>query len=88
MDGLLEASGWWGKQFVDSETVHPLLFPTGDRRALWAVNPILAFGGLGVVTKLPALRHRNHAGVINSASPLLRTQQPQGEAAHNALPRR
>ncbi len=61
LDGLLESSGWWGKQFVDNETVHPLLFPTGDGRALWAVNPILAFGGLGVVTRLPALRRRNHA---------------------------
>jgi hypothetical protein len=65
LDGLLEASGWWGKQFVDSETVHPLLFPTSDRRALWAVNPTLAFGGLGIVTRFPALRHHKYAGVIN-----------------------
>jgi hypothetical protein len=77
LDGLLEASGWWGKQFVDGETVHPLLFTTGDRRALWAVNPILAFGGLGVVTRIPALRHRNHAGTINAAGPLLRTRSPK-----------
>ena len=62
LDGLLEASGWWGKQFVDGETVYPLLFTNGDRRALWAVNPILAFSGLGVVTRIPALRRRNHAG--------------------------
>ena len=34
LDGLLQASGWWGKQFVDCATVHPLLFPTGDGRAL------------------------------------------------------
>lgn len=26
MDGLLEASKWYGKEFVDPETVHPLLF--------------------------------------------------------------
>src|SRR5215210_432830 len=25
-DGLLEAYGWYGKQVVDTETVHPLLF--------------------------------------------------------------
>jgi hypothetical protein len=74
LDGLLEASGWWGKQFVDGETVHPLLFTTVDGTALWAVNPILAFSGLGVVTRIPALRHRNHAGAINAASPLLRTR--------------
>jgi len=26
LDGLLEAYGWWGKEVVDAETVHPLLF--------------------------------------------------------------
>ena len=26
MDGLLESSNWYGKEFVDSENVHPLLF--------------------------------------------------------------
>ena len=77
LDGLLAASGWWGKRFVDAETVHPLLFPTSDRRALWAVNPTLAFGGLGIVTRFPALRHHKYAGVINSASPLLRTRRPK-----------
>jgi hypothetical protein len=77
LDGLLQASGWWGKQFVDGETVHPLLFPTGDGSALWAVNPILAFGGLGALTKIPGLRHRNHAGTINAVSPLLRTRSPK-----------
>ncbi|QSJ14349.1 DUF4334 domain-containing protein [Nostoc sp. UHCC 0702] len=26
MDGLLETSNWYGKEFIDSENVHPLLF--------------------------------------------------------------
>ncbi len=26
MDGLLERYGWYGKAFIDAETVHPLLF--------------------------------------------------------------
>lgn len=26
MDGLLESSGWYGKQFDDLDSVHPLLF--------------------------------------------------------------
>src|SRR3954452_1935406 len=56
LDGRLEASGWWAKQCVDSETAHPLLCPTSDRRALWAVNPSLAFGGLAIVPKFPFLR--------------------------------
>jgi hypothetical protein len=37
LDGLLAASGWWGKQFVDAETAHPLLFRAGETR--WAMNP-------------------------------------------------
>jgi len=38
MDGLLEASGWWGKRFDSVDAVHPLLFsdPTGD---VFAVDP-------------------------------------------------
>ena len=32
MDGLLEAANWYGKEFVDAEHVHPLLFsmPNGE----------------------------------------------------------
>ena len=26
VDGLLEVSGWYGKEFVDADQVHPLLF--------------------------------------------------------------
>lgn len=74
MDGLLAASGWWGKQFVDGETVHPLLFPTSDGTALWALNPILAFGGLGVADKLPLLKKRPMAGPIATMKPLLQTR--------------
>ena len=77
LDGLLDASGWWGKRFVDAETVHPLLFPTANGRALWAVNPILAFSGLGVATRIPGLRARKHVGIVNLASPILRTREPK-----------
>jgi hypothetical protein len=77
LDGLLAASGWWGKRFVDAETVHPLLFPTGDGRALWAVNPILAFSGLGLATKIPGVKRRSHLGAINLASPVLGTREPK-----------
>lgn len=77
LDGMLEASGWWGKQFVDAETVHPLLFPTRDRAALWALNPLLAFGGMGVATKIPALKKQNLRGLINVLDPVLRTRAPK-----------
>lgn len=44
MDGLLDVSGWYGKEFVDADHVHPLLF--GRPGALYAVNPKLMPIGL------------------------------------------
>lgn len=74
MDGLLATIGWWGKQFVDAETVHPLLFPTRDGTALWALNPALAFGGLGLARKLTG---RPLAGPITALRPVLHTRSPR-----------
>ncbi|MCY1044920.1 DUF4334 domain-containing protein [Corallococcus sp. bb12-1] len=39
MDGMLSATGWYGKQFIDAESVHPLLFFTEDRAAVFPVDP-------------------------------------------------
>ncbi len=74
MDGLLEASGWWGKQFIDEENVHPLLFPKDGGTALWALNPVLAFGGLGLATKVPAVRNLSLVQPISALRPALRTK--------------
>lgn len=38
MDGLLTASGWYGKQFDGPEAVHPLLFSTPGR-GIFSVDP-------------------------------------------------
>ncbi|MBU9764618.1 DUF4334 domain-containing protein [Mycobacterium sp. TNTM28] len=77
MDGLLAASGWWGKQFVDTETVHPLLFPTSDGTALWPLNPLPAFGGLAVATKLPLLKKRPMSRPITALRPALQARAPK-----------
>ncbi|NTX41624.1 DUF4334 domain-containing protein [Myxococcus sp. CA033] len=39
MDGMLGATGWYGKRFVDEESVHPLLFYTEDRASVFPVDP-------------------------------------------------
>lgn len=39
MDGLLDCSGWYGKQFIDAENVHPLLIWTANKKGLYAINP-------------------------------------------------
>ncbi|MCK5752893.1 MAG: DUF4334 domain-containing protein [Mycobacterium sp.] len=77
LDGMLAASGWWGKQFRDAETVHPLLFPTSDGSALWPLNPALAFGGLGVATKVPGVKNRSFAGTIAALRPILAARGPK-----------
>lgn len=77
LDGMLAASGWWGKQFVDTETVHPLLFPTRDGSALWAMNPALAFTGLGVVTKIPVLKRGPLSGPVSLLRPIVGTKTPK-----------
>ena len=38
-DGLFEASGWYGKMYLNDEEVHPLVFFADDKKELWSVNP-------------------------------------------------
>ena len=74
MDGLLETSGWWGKQFVDAETVHPLLFPDVSGESLWPLNPSIAFSAMGLATKLPLLERLALAKPIAALRPVLQAR--------------
>ncbi len=56
MNGLLEVSGWYGKAFVDAETVHPLLFWNASRTGVFPVHPARLPLGLSWVPKTPLLR--------------------------------
>jgi hypothetical protein len=38
MDGMLEAFGWYGKEFIDRDHVHPLLF-TDNKGKRFALDP-------------------------------------------------
>lgn len=69
-DGLLTLFGWYGKQFIDADRVHPLLFYTRDRKRVFAVDPkFIPLGpGLARLKKLKALAPLGLA--------LLRTRQP------------
>lgn len=51
MDGLLEASGWWGKRFDSVGDVHPLLFADGSGE-VFPVDPRKV--PLGLADKVPA----------------------------------
>jgi GXWXG protein/Domain of unknown function (DUF4334) len=86
LDGLLEAYGWYGKEFLDEESVHPLLF-TDRSGAPRPVDPgWLPIGAL-----------RDYAGflqlwplrtALSSIRPLLYTTKPKArlrEVTHRGV---
>ena len=73
-DGLLEQYGWYGKEVVDPETVHPLLF-RGSRGAPYPVDPDHA--PLGLLRRFPDLARTSAARASFSVvRPLRRTTRP------------
>ena len=86
LDGLLEAYGWYGKEFLDDETVHPLLFNDRSGRPR-PVDPSL----------LPVNLLRDYAGflqlwplrtALTRLRPLLHTSRPKGrlrEVTHRGV---
>jgi hypothetical protein len=75
LDGLLEAYGWYGKEFLGPESVHPLLFRGRDGRPR-PVDPEL----------IPLWLLRDHAGLarlwpvrtaFGRVRPLLYTNRPK-----------
>jgi hypothetical protein len=74
LDGLLTAYGWYGKEVLDAETVHPLLFL--DRRGVpRPLEPAPA--PLGVLRRQPWLARTPPARAAFAAlRPLLTTRRP------------
>ncbi|MEO0602340.1 MAG: GXWXG domain-containing protein, partial [Myxococcota bacterium] len=70
MSGLLSVSGWYGKAFLDPDTVHPLLFWNASRTGVFAVHPSRLPMGLPVPVT-PLLR----LGVV-LGRPYLATRRP------------
>uniref|UniRef100_A0A6B2LPZ5 DUF4334 domain-containing protein n=1 Tax=Arcella intermedia TaxID=1963864 RepID=A0A6B2LPZ5_9EUKA len=69
-DGLLEATGWWGKWFETPETVHPLVF--GLPGSLYAVNPVLTPWALAYPTLFKSL-----SWLVRPTLSMLRTTKPK-----------
>ena len=73
LDGLLEAYGWYGKEFLDAETVHPLLFGTGSGPR--PVDPALL--PVGMLRDRPGLaRSRLARAAFSAVRPLITTTRP------------
>ena len=72
MDGLLEASGCYGKQFHSVDAVHPLLFRAPDGE-VFAVDPRRV--PLGLADRVPAAAMERGKGLLGVLKPALRTRR-------------
>ncbi|GJM11143.1 MAG: hypothetical protein DHS20C11_34190 [Lysobacteraceae bacterium] len=71
MDGLLDLVGWYGKQFIDEDNVHPLLFYRSSTR-LFSVNPMTMPLGL-MKYRLP--RWRIYRPLLRLLRPIVGTRK-------------
>lgn len=69
MDGMLQASGWYGKQFDDVDHVHPLLF-RGRGDDIFAVEPRKV--PLGLASRMPASVVARSGKAVAALKPALR----------------
>jgi hypothetical protein len=75
LDGLLEAYGWYGKEFLDAESVHPLLFRDGSGRPR-PVDP--AFVPMALLRSRPGLAQSAPVrAAFTRVRPLLFTDRPK-----------
>lgn len=74
MDGVLEPSGWYGKQFDSNDEVHPLLFTTPDGE-IFAVDPRRV--PIGLAGRVPHSAVRTGRRLLGVAKPALRTTAPR-----------
>jgi hypothetical protein len=75
LDGLLEAYGWYGKEFSDAETVHPLLFRDRAGRPRPVDPELLPIGLLRDRTGL--VHHPLARSAFSGVRPLLFTRKPK-----------
>ncbi|MBD2344123.1 DUF4334 domain-containing protein [Anabaena subtropica] len=74
IDGLLEISNWYGKEFIDSENVHPLLFLDNQEKIFRvAPNPTL----MDWVLKLPIPKNKSLRPLLVSMNYLMKTDNSQ-----------
>lgn len=71
--GVLVASGWYGKQFDDPESVHPLLF-ADESGSVFAVDPRRV--PLGLAGKVPLAGVRTVRKLLPVLGPVIRTRRP------------
>lgn len=74
MDGLLEASNWYGKEFIDPENVHPLLF-SGSNNQIFKVAPQPIVMNMGL--RFPLLKSEALQPLLRQLTSLFKTEKSQ-----------
>ena len=74
MDGLLEMSNWYGKEFVDPENVHPLLFLDSQER-IFKVAPNATM--MNWILKFPIPKNNSLKPLLMLTNSLLKTEKSQ-----------
>ncbi|WP_462249649.1 DUF4334 domain-containing protein [Ekhidna sp.] len=69
MEGLLDASGWYGKLFVNTEQVHPLLMYSLNKKRVFPINP--SYIPLGI----PLPKSKIAKVIIALFKPILKTKK-------------
>jgi hypothetical protein len=72
MDGLLEAANWYGKEFIDPDCVHPLLFLDGNKKIFKvAPNPT----AMNLVLRFPVPQNKVMKFLFNLMNSMLKTEE-------------
>lgn len=74
MDGMLDASDWYGKEFIDPDQVHPLLFLDATQQ-IYKVAPNPTLMNLALRFSFP--RDGAFNAVLKAMSKLLKTETSQ-----------
>ena len=74
MDGILEMSNWYGKEFIDPETVHPLLFSNG-KGEIFKVNPNPT--AMDLIMKMPIPNNPSLKPLFIALNSIFKTEKSQ-----------
>ncbi|MEQ6900053.1 DUF4334 domain-containing protein [Nocardioides sp. YIM 152588] len=77
MDGLLDATGWYGKRFDDDDAVHPLLFRTGRGAHGKIVSVDPRWAPMGIAGRVAPGTLARGRFAIDLLAPVLRTRKPR-----------
>jgi hypothetical protein len=74
MDGLLEATNWYGKEFITPDCVHPLLFLDNNDR-IFKVAPNLM--GMNLALRFPIAKSKAIEPLLNFMVSTFKTEKSQ-----------